>query len=135
MASPGKQNLRILLQQMAPELTPGSFVFCTFEALSISDAARLSPIAACQEPEGWTLVLPLAEADAKAFAYDGVFRRITLRVHSSLHAVGLTAAFATALAEGGISANVVAGYHHDHIFVPEAQAEQAMTLLGELATR
>ncbi len=130
----GEQNLRQLLEHMSPELTSGHFVFCTFASLSLSDAAGFAPVAACEEPEGWTLVLPQAHADAAAFAYDGVFRRITLRVHSSLHAVGLTAAFATALADGGISANVMAGFHHDHIFVPAEQAEQAMARLQALAT-
>jgi hypothetical protein len=133
VAASGEQNLLQLLRHMAPELTPGAFVFCTFETLHLAELAGFAPVAACQEPEGWTLVLPQAQADARALAYDGAFRRITLRVHSSLHAVGLTAAFATALADGGISANVMAGYHHDHIFVPENQADRAMALLRSLA--
>ena len=57
-------------------------------------------------------------------------RCITLTVHSSLEAVGLTAAIATELARFGVSANVVAAYFHDHVFVPSAQAEQALAALG-----
>jgi hypothetical protein len=59
--------------------------------------------------------------------------RITLTVQSSLEAVGLTAAFASVLAQGGISANVIAGFHHDHIFLPAADADRAMTLLRGLS--
>ena len=62
-------------------------------------------------------------------------RCITLTVHSSLEAVGLTAAIATELAGLGISANVVAAYYHDHVFVPCAQAEQAVAGLAALGSR
>jgi hypothetical protein len=58
---------------------------------------------------------------------------ITLRVHSALDAVGLTAALSTALAVAGMSANVVAGLHHDHVFVPAGQGEQAREVLRALA--
>jgi len=71
-------------------------------------------------------------ADQHAFGYEAVFRKISLRVHSSLEAVGLTAAFATQLSDEGISANVVAGYFHDHIFVPRQDAERAITALNQL---
>jgi hypothetical protein len=54
-------------------------------------------------------------------------------VHSSLEAVGLTAAFATALSREGISCNVLAGHHHDHILVATADAERAMDVLHGLA--
>ena len=50
-------------------------------------------------------------------------------VHSSLAAVGLTAAVAAALADHGISANVVAAFYHDHIFVPAERAEEALAAL------
>ena len=48
-------------------------------------------------------------------------------------ALGLTAAFATALTKAGISANVVAAFHHDHIFVPERDAERALETLRALS--
>jgi hypothetical protein len=61
-----------------------------------------------------------------------VFQRITLSVHTSLEAVGLTAAVSSALAREGISANVVAAYYHDHIFVPVAKANQALSCILKL---
>ena len=75
------------------------------------------------------------EADVAGLAYDYVAGWITLRVVSALEAVGLTAAFARELADAGLSCNVVAGYHHDHIFVPHEQAEQAVAALNGLAHR
>jgi hypothetical protein len=61
-----------------------------------------------------------------------VFRRIALGVQSSLEAVGLTAAVAGALARQGISANMVAAFHHDHVFVPADRAEEALACLLDL---
>ena len=84
------------------------------------------------EPEGRTLVLPRERAASLGLAYGFVASWITLRVHSSLDAVGLTAAVATALAAEGISANVVAGYYHDHVFVPWVRASDALDALRAL---
>lgn len=58
---------------------------------------------------------------------------ITMRIHSSLSAVGFTAAFSRALTDAGISCNVFAGYYHDHIFVPEAAQSKAMAVLTALS--
>src|SRR5699024_6244795 len=90
-------------------------------------------VATVQEEEGTTLVLPRSEADAAELPYDYVAARITLRVHSTLDAVGLSAAVSTALAEAGLSCNIMAGYYHDHLFVPAEHAQRAMGVLHELA--
>jgi hypothetical protein len=58
---------------------------------------------------------------------------ITLRVTSALDAVGLTAAVAGELAQAGLSCNVIAGYHHDHLFVPYDRAPSAVAVLEALA--
>ena len=57
---------------------------------------------------------------------------ITLNVVSDLQDVGLTAAFSNALAEEHISCNVIAGFNHDHIFIPKQDAEKALRTLIEL---
>ena len=128
----GIVSLDDLLQSLDPELGEEQFVFCTASG-SIGDYADLNPVAVLKEEEGLTLILPLAVAESEALAFEGPFRKITLKVHSSLDAVGLTAAVSTQLAAQGIPANVVAGYYHDHLFVPSASAEQALSLLHELS--
>jgi predicted N-acetyltransferase YhbS len=85
--------------------------------------------AAVREAEGLTVVLHRDEANRLGLAYDFVAAWITLQVHSALEAVGLTAAVSSALGAAGISCNVLAGFHHDHLLVPTAQAEHALEVL------
>ena len=127
----GETNLARLLQSMTPQLNPGQYVFCCVPAEY--DCSGLQPIASLRESEGLSLVLPREVADAYNLSYDYVAAWITLEVHSSLAAVGLTASFSTALAQAGISCNVVAGVHHDHLFVPCERAEKALSTLCALS--
>ena len=92
---------------------------------------QLNPIGFFHEKEGLTLIITQQEAINKNIDYESVYKLISLNVHSSLDAVGLTAAFSAKLAEKNISANVVAAYYHDHIFVPEEKAEQALAAISE----
>ncbi|EHS7465074.1 ACT domain-containing protein [Vibrio cholerae] len=128
----GIKSLELLLQSMSPELMAGDYVFCTVDG-ALSDYLSLEPIATFREPEGLTLVLEAEKAQQAGLESSALFSLIILTVHSSLEAVGLTAAFATKLAEHGISANVIAGYYHDHIFVQKEKAQQALQALGEFA--
>lgn len=130
----GGTELTALLKHMQPMLLPEEYVFVSFESGSYGDYANLTPIASFQEKEGLTLVVPRSAADHSQHAYSGVFKCITLQIHSSLEAVGLTAAFATQLTEHGISANVIAGFYHDHIFVGLADASKALSALKELSS-
>jgi hypothetical protein len=107
------------------------FVFCTIRDAAYGDFAELSPMASFQEDEGLTLLLTRANADRAGFRYESTFKCITLKVHSSLEAVGLTAAVSRRLADRGISANVIAAYHHDHILVPAEKTADALSVLGE----
>lgn len=129
---PGELSLTALLAGMQPELQPGEFVFCHWPAASLADHEALNPLGVFVENEGLTLILPRSTAEGTGLEFNGVFRQITLRVHSSLQAVGLTAAVAGRLAECGISANVVAAYFHDHIFVPADRADEALLALSAL---
>jgi len=128
----GIKELETLLQSMSPELQAGEFVFCTVKN-SLSEVVPLQPIATFMEQEGLTVIVEKRLAEQANLEFDGVFKLLTLTVHSSLDAVGLTAAVATKLAEYGISANVVAAFFHDHIFVQTDKAEQAMAALKEFA--
>jgi len=129
----GEKSLDDLLRNMSPELVAGEFVFCSFESSRYGDHANLQPVACFVENEGLTLVLPRSKADEHALGYESVFCCITLKVHSDLEAIGLTAAFATKLTQHGISANVIAGYFHDHIFVQQELAQKALAALEELS--
>ena len=95
--------------------------------------AGVEPFATVREAEGLTVVLPRDDADRAGLPYDGELALITLRVHSALDAVGLTAAVSAALAARGISANVIAGLHHDHVFVPADRAQDAIDALEALS--
>ena len=130
----GETNLDEMLAALSPQLIDGEYVFCSFPDSSYGDHADLGPIAAIREAEGLTLVIPKPVADEKGLNYASVFSGISLSVHSSLDAVGLTAAIASKLAEYGISANVIAGYYHDHIFVQQDLAASAIDALGELSS-
>jgi len=129
----GEKNLDKLLQAMSPTIIAEKFVFCSFKGSRYGDHSELEPIASFAESEGLTLVIPKSRADEHGIRYESVFRCISLKVHSSLDAVGLTAAFSAKLGEHGISANVIAGYYHDHIFVQDGLAEKAQTAIEELS--
>ncbi len=123
----GETNLTQLLKNMQPVRNPGSYVFCTIASMEKIDTNAI--LGMFKEAEGYTLILTQEEADHLQLTYPCIMAWITLTVHSSLEAVGLTAAFATALAAVDISCNTVAGYYHDHIFVPYADADKAMEAL------
>jgi len=121
-----------MIAGMAPSLRPGEVVFCVTREIGTARAALAEALAVVAEDEGWTLILP--RAAAARLGRDGApFRRIVLEVHSALEGVGLTAAVATALAADGIACNVVAGAHHDHLFVPADDAARALAALEALA--
>jgi hypothetical protein len=128
----GERDLTRLLSGMRPELRPGRYVFTTV-AGGVPDG--VTPVVTVAEDEGLTVVLRQEEADAAGLPYGHVAGWITLRVHSALEAVGLTAAVSRALADAGLSCNVIAGYHHDHLFVPYDRATLAVAVLEDLAGR
>lgn len=130
---PGITDLKLLLAGMKPNLVEGEFVYCSVPMSALADHIHLEPIGLFREREGVTLILPLETARQAGFPTEPAMRMITLDIHSSLEAVGLTAAFATALGNEGISANVVAAYYHDHIFVSAGDAGRAMTALQALS--
>jgi uncharacterized protein len=123
-------DLKTLLTHMQPELNPGRYAFVALPLGVALDAVHI--VASVREPEGLSVIL--AEQTALDLGLPVAFTAvwITLTVHSDLAAVGLTAAVSQALAQAGIGCNVVAGVHHDHLFVPVEQAERAMEALRAL---
>jgi hypothetical protein len=127
----GEKDLEKLLTSLAPYLMDDVFVFCTIQDAAYGDYAELSPLASFREEEGLTLLLTRENADKAGLKYTATFKCITLKVHSSLEAVGLTAAVSRRLADLGISTNMMAAYYHDHILVPVEKAADALSALIE----
>ncbi|MFX0542584.1 ACT domain-containing protein [Roseovarius sp. S4756] len=127
----GEHDLKRLLAGMSPVLDPETYVFVTLPGRDVPPglATRMT----MQEGEGTTVIV--TEADAQAAGLEHVFacRMITLNVHSALDAVGFLARVTTRLAGLGMGVNPVAGYYHDHLFVPTDRADDAMTALREMA--
>lgn len=126
----GETDLNKLLKTMKPRHNEGDYVFCV-----VKDPIAVRPqdiVLLFKEEEGTTVILVKERADELGLEYGFVASWITLTVHSSLEAVGLTAAFATALAAEGVSCNVVAAFYHDHIFVDRKDTDRAMKILTRL---
>jgi hypothetical protein len=125
----GETDLAQILATLEPVVVDGEFVF-----IPLSDRADVETLATIVEAEAVTHVVRRAVADERGWPYDFVAGWITLRVHSSLAAVGLTAAASGALAEQGISCNLLAGYYHDHILVRIDDVDLAMAALRRLSS-
>jgi uncharacterized protein len=124
-----ERDLAALLATLDPVRHDGTFVFCSVRSVPVDVHAVVT---VCED-EGTTLVVANDEADRRGWPSTFPCTWITLQVTSALDAVGLTAAVATALADDGIPANVVAGFHHDHVFVPVERGAAAMLVLAALS--
>jgi hypothetical protein len=127
----GENDLNTLLKTMKPKIHSGEYVFCTIAAST--NISYDNVILFFKEEEGNTVILKKEVADNLKLDYSFIASWITLTVHSSLAAVGLTAAFSKALSDEGISCNVVAAFYHDHIFVDRDDAEKALQILTKLS--
>lgn len=123
-----ERDLEVLLRSMQPQLFPEPYGI----GVCLGNALPFVSFATVAETEGLTVVALLADVEAAGIVSDR-WARISLTVHSDLAAVGLTAAFAGALGRAGISCNVIAGFHHDHLFVPWDQREAALQALDALS--
>ena len=124
----GEKDLHTLLKNMKPKHNFGEYVFCKIASLENINLDEIEML--FREKEGITLILKKEIADQLNLSYSFIASWITLTIHSSLEAVGLTAAFSKALADHGISCNVVAAFYHDHIFVDQKDTKKAMMILN-----
>jgi len=131
MARKGVTDLEALLTDMCPSLSATPFAFATVASLQ-DVPASVRVLATFEEAEGFSVIAPFDEIDHAGMTHSGPWAKISLVVHSSLSAVGLTAAIASALAHEGISANIVAAYFHDHIFVTWESRHAAIRILNKL---
>ena len=127
----GENDLSILLKTMKPKINLGEYVFCTITNSTQIDYNDV--ILFFKEQEGNTVIVKKEVADNLKLDYFFIASWITLTVHSSLNAVGLTAAFSIALSDEGISCNVVAAFYHDHIFVDHNDTEKALQVLNKFS--
>lgn len=128
----GEKNLGTLLRSMRPELVEQVYVFCTMPPDKLTDLKAM-PKLLFYEEEGLTVVLPKIDAVKYGLDFSFPSRMITLSVHSSLDAIGFLATVTRKLADAGISVNAVSAYYHDHLFVPEDRAEEAMQILRDIS--
>lgn len=126
---PGATDLKSILTSLHPVLRDGEYVYALWPH---GRPLEGNIEAAVREAEGLTVVVARTEADRLGLSYDFVAAWITLQVHSALEAVGLTAAVSSAFTHAGISCNVLAGFHHDHLLVPVEEAGHALEVLGRL---
>ena len=129
----GETNLDDLIKGMTPKLNNGDYVFCTVK--NLAKINRNDTICEFKEDEGTTIVIERNKADFLKLKYEYLASWITLTIHSSLDAVGLTALFSNELAKNNISCNVISGYFHDHIFVSKKDANKAIKVLKNLSEK
>jgi uncharacterized protein len=129
----GETNFSRLIKSMKPVLNEGEYVFCSFSNAESFDLKEA--ICVFREKEGFSVIFPKSLADEKKYPYTFVSSWITLTIHSSLEAVGLTSEVSRALAENNLSCNVVSGYYHDHVFVARRDTERAMRILMDIGRK
>jgi uncharacterized protein len=125
-----EHDLKTLLRTMRPTLNPGVYVYACLESNQLTPAQIIGTF---REREGITAIIEKTQAERFGLEFTFESAWITLEVNSALQAVGLTAAFSKALSDADISCNVIAAYHHDHIFVPLQDARKALEVLERLA--
>ncbi len=121
-----------MISAMNPVAEDGRFVFVSTADTAIE--AKLAPTALSifRESEGTSLIVPIDDARRVGVVVSQPMKCITLNVYSSLEGFGLTAAVSNALAEHGMPCNIIAAFHHDYIFLPEALCDRAVEVLQKL---
>ncbi len=126
------RETRQMLAGLNPILDEEEVVFCATTDAHLIAEAQASALGWFREREGASLILPRGVAERLGFPVSLPMRRIVLEVNSALDGVGLTAAVSAALGAESIPCNMVAAYHHDHVFAPSGMAERALAILTAL---
>ncbi len=129
----GVSNIDELISSMRAELLPSVYVFATTRDENVANT--VSAIMTFREAEGFTLILTKEEAERLALEFEFPCRMITLNIHSSLEAIGFMSRITTHLAQLDMGVNPVSAFYHDHLFVPETRAQEALNALHDLARK
>lgn len=127
---PRISDLAEILATLEPILHPGVYVFATADTLNAEDWPQI--VASMREAEGLSVVTDEIYALRRGWPVAMRAAWLTLKVHSDLNAIGLTAAISRVLAAQRIPCNVIAGVCHDHVFVPHARGAAALQALCSL---
>ncbi len=111
-------------------LNKGEYVFCSI--IDINKISMNNIICSFKESEGYSIIISKEEATSNNLPFYFISAWITLNIDSTLDSVGLTSSFSRELTKAGISCNVIAAYHHDHIFVPYLDKHKAMKILSDM---
>lgn len=136
MATSGEISLPLLLSTLSLTLHPQVYVFMTFKRSAEPPPPTLLTLMSFREPEGLTVITTLDSAQAHGDGecqYTFPCRMITCNVHSSLEAVGFMPKLTGVLAQKGIGCNPVSAFFHDHLFVSQSRAQEALTALEGVA--
>lgn len=125
-----ENSLDLALANLDPHLE-AEYIFASLESVP----PGLDPFAVVHEPEGYTVVVLASQAAQYGLATEERYARITAQAHTSLQAVAITATVTSTIASRGIACNVIAGYHHDHFFVPAERAGEALALMQALSNQ
>lgn len=112
---------------LKPQLDPRIWVFAAVEPSF--DYTELAPIAIFKEMEGTTLVVERSMAVRHHLGHTFASKRITFGAFTELASIGILASVTEILSKHGIATNAFCAFYHDHIFVPEDRAEEALAIL------
>lgn len=126
----GLTDLQQTLQSLKVLCDDIEYGFASIENESQIDRNKV--LATFHENGRLAVIAPLNYLNSLNIENEGPYAKLTIDIHTSLELVGLTAVMATELAKNGISANVVAAFYHDHVFVQYELRKQAIDLLEAL---
>lgn len=127
---PGVTNLQQTLQSLKVICDDIQYGFAG--VADESQIERDEVLATFHENDRLAIIAPKDYLDSLGIENESPYAKLTIDVHTSLELVGLTAVMATELAKYGISANVVAAFYHDHVFVQYELRQKATQLLESL---
>jgi hypothetical protein len=118
--------------KLNPKLNEKPYAFVDATDKAVISTVINHVVCIFRETEGVTAIITEEAANELELPVEFTAAWITLEAETELTDIGITAAFSKALGERGISCNVFAPIHHDHIFVPWENRDEALEILEKL---